>query len=41
MTTVKDEIRYLLKCYYNKDKIATQAKREICEVYGCDAVSRE
>ena len=34
MTTSKDEIRYLLKFTYNKDKNATQAAREICDVHG-------
>ena len=34
-----DEIRYLLKYYYNKDRNATPAAKEICEIYGYDAVS--
>ena len=39
MTTSKEEIRYLLKIYYNKEKNAIQAGREISEVYGDDVVS--
>ena len=39
MTTTKEEIWYLLKFYYNKDKNVTQATREICKVYEEDAES--
>ncbi|KAJ0178217.1 hypothetical protein K1T71_006040 [Dendrolimus kikuchii] len=34
-----EEIRYILKFYYKKDKNATQAAKKICDVYGPNAVS--
>ena len=34
-----EEIRYILKFYYKKDKNATQAAEKNCDVYGYDAES--
>jgi len=39
MSENKEEIRYILKFYYKKEKNATQAARKICDVYEHDAVS--
>jgi len=30
----KEEIKYILKFYYKKEKNATQAANKICDVYG-------
>jgi len=39
MSENKEEIWYILKFYYKERKNATQAK-QICDVYGHDAVLR-
>jgi len=39
MSKNKEEIRYLWKFYYKKEKNAIQAAKKICDVYGHDAVS--
>jgi len=38
MSENKEEIRYILKFYYKKEKIATQTTKKICDVFGHDAV---
>jgi len=37
MSENKEEIQYILKFYYKKEKTATQAAKKICDVYGHDA----
>ena len=39
MSESNEEIRYILKFYYEKGKNATQAAKKICDVYGPSAVS--
>jgi len=42
MSENKEEIRYILKFYYKKEKNAscqTQTAKKICDVYGHDTVS--
>jgi len=39
MSENKEEIRYILKFYYKKEKNATQVANKICDVYGHDVVS--
>ncbi|KAG5316751.1 SETMR methyltransferase, partial [Acromyrmex insinuator] len=39
MSEISEEIRYVMLFYYKKGKNAAQTCRQICEVYGVDAVS--
>jgi len=39
MSENKEEIRYILKFCYKKEKNAIQTVKKICDVYGHDAVS--
>ena len=39
MSEISEEIRYVMLFYYKKGKNAAQTCRQICEVYGADAVS--
>jgi len=38
MSENKEEIRYILKFYYKKEKNAIQVTKRICNVYEHDAV---